>query len=217
MRGVVMRATCFLLILVTLWAAGCRLSQPTPLEQAMASFRLGEWDGAIRLCDQVLSSDPRNAEAWLLRGRCQLGKGLPEKAIEDYTRALNLRPEDPEPWYHRAIAYAQIGKPELAAKDNHQARQLDIKVKLARASQPIPPLADTELADALAEAETNQAGVARSRQRAAAELDPPAPGDQWGQPRDPLAEPVANGADDTAPGSADGARPIGAAHSGSRA
>ncbi len=112
---------------------GCSLREPTPLEQASAHFMLGQWDDAITLCNRLIDQQPNNADAWLLRGRCYLGKELPERAIQDYSEAIRLRPDDPEALYHRAIAYQQLGNGELATADHDRARELDVEAKKASA------------------------------------------------------------------------------------
>lgn len=125
-------------LLTLLLVAGCSLGEPTPLERATTHFRMGHWDAAVELCDQLLNEHPNNADAWLLRGRCFLGKKMPQRAIADYTEAIKLRPEDPEPLYHRAIAYQQINRADLAEADKLRAHNLDIEVKKALAMRNSP-------------------------------------------------------------------------------
>lgn len=40
-----------------------------------------------------------------------------EAAIIDYSRAIELKPADADSWYHRALAYIQVRKYDLAARD----------------------------------------------------------------------------------------------------
>jgi hypothetical protein len=127
-------ANCIITMLLPLMVlGGCSLREPTPLEQASAQFMLGHWDEAITLCNRLIDEQPQNADAWLLRGRCYLGKDLPDHAVQDYSEAIRLRPGDPEALYHRAIAYQQLGNVELATADHDRARELDVEAKKAGA------------------------------------------------------------------------------------
>ena len=122
----------WLLLSISLCTA-CNLAEPTPVEQATDYFRMAQWDAAIQACDQMLANDPANANVRLLRGRCYIGKGMQDEAIADYTEAIRLAPDDPEPLYHRAIVYNLLEKHELAKKDVFLARSIDVEVKMALA------------------------------------------------------------------------------------
>lgn len=125
----------WLLLSISLCTA-CNLSEPTPEEQATDYFRMAQWDAAIQVCDQMLAQDPENANVLLLRGRCYIGKGMHDKAVADYTEAIRLAPDDPEPLYHRAIVYNLLEEHELAKKDVFLAQTIDDEVKMALAMRP---------------------------------------------------------------------------------
>lgn len=40
-----------------------------------------------------------------------------EAAVMDYSRAIELAPADPEPWYHRGVAFIALRKFDLAVRD----------------------------------------------------------------------------------------------------
>ena len=40
-----------------------------------------------------------------------------EAAVMDYSRAIELKPADPEPWYHRSVAFIGLRKFDLAVRD----------------------------------------------------------------------------------------------------
>jgi tetratricopeptide (TPR) repeat protein len=56
----------------------------------------GDLDGAIALLDRALLLNPNLAAAWFLSGFLRTERGDPDAAIEYFTRAMRLSPQDPE-------------------------------------------------------------------------------------------------------------------------
>jgi tetratricopeptide (TPR) repeat protein len=54
-----------------------------------------------------------------------LDEGKYEQAADEATKALTREPEDPEPWFERASAYAYLDRYLEAAADYEKALQLD--------------------------------------------------------------------------------------------
>lgn len=128
-----MRERMFLMIVISTGMMGCSAQEKAPWEQATEHFKMGEWEAAIKICDQLIAEDAKNSDVWLLRGRCYLGKQMLEIAVRDYAEAIRLQPEDPEAYYHRAIAYKMLEKPDLAGADRDVARSLDMEARRADA------------------------------------------------------------------------------------
>lgn len=172
----------WLLLSISLCTA-CNLSEPTPVEHATDYFRMAQWDAAIQVCDQMLAKDPENANVRLLRGRCYIGKGMHDEAIADYTEAIRLAPDDPEPLYHRAIVYNLLEKHELAKKDVFLARSIDVDVKMALAMKHSSQGSDSfvENSTLLLEAERRRRTDATQN----ADDEENWPSDSWGETPEP--------------------------------
>ncbi len=61
---------------------------------AMAQYKAGEIDEAIKTYDAILAMDEKSADGHYLRGRVRLLKNDREGAVEDYDRALEIKPSD---------------------------------------------------------------------------------------------------------------------------
>ncbi len=64
--------------------------------------------------------------AWFARGDFYLDIGEPEKAIEDFTKAIGLNQRSGQIFYERGLAYVSIKEYDLAYKDFLTARRLKI-------------------------------------------------------------------------------------------
>lgn len=55
----------------------------------------GQADEAIRLLDEIIKINPKNDEAFYLRGNAFRKKGDMQMAINNYLEAMELNPESP--------------------------------------------------------------------------------------------------------------------------
>src|SRR3546814_18743928 len=69
----------------------------------------------------VCSSD---ANAYMSRGIALGRKGMDEKAVADYARAVELDPDYAQASYNRGVAYQALGRTEEAAQDFRRAPDL---------------------------------------------------------------------------------------------
>ena len=125
-----------IVITVSLLSLGCNKEPSTPDELLHHSFAIGDWNTTVALCDQMLERNPNDIEIVMLRGRAHLGAGSLEDAVRDFTHFIELRPEDPEGYYHREIAYRKLGQLDLASRDGQTARTFDTLYKSAYAYDP---------------------------------------------------------------------------------
>jgi tetratricopeptide (TPR) repeat protein/tRNA A-37 threonylcarbamoyl transferase component Bud32 len=93
--------------------------------RAEALLELGRFGEVIRACDGPLTGGRPSAELHLARGLARAGRGDLAGAIDDYTRALALKPGRPAPHAHRGWAYALSDAPALALHDFDEAIRLD--------------------------------------------------------------------------------------------
>ncbi|MGD9722980.1 MAG: tetratricopeptide repeat protein [Pirellulales bacterium] len=125
-----------MLPLVALLAlAGCGRGASTPVETGQELLQSGDYDAAITTLDEAIRLNPRDAQAYVFRGRayhCRDQAGDLNAAIEDFSAAIQLNPKDPEAYYSRSIAYHDRGlstrspaDEEKSQADHAAARRLD--------------------------------------------------------------------------------------------
>ena len=112
---------------------GCSSKSQSPMDQAKDAFINARWDEAIQLCTRIVTKDAQNADVWMLRGRCFLGKQSHEDAIEDFSKVIVLRGDDPSGYYFRARAYRALNQDQKAEADIVQGHSLDPEYKRFKA------------------------------------------------------------------------------------
>jgi len=75
------------------------------LNRGLTKKMLGDFTGALVDLNQVIDEFPNNAELRKNRGNLYLLFGMPQRAIEDYSNAIQLDDEYAEAYYNRAIAF----------------------------------------------------------------------------------------------------------------
>ena len=68
-----------------------------------------------------LQANPADRQAYFLRGNAYLDHRDFQRAIEDYTRAIALDPQDPVVYNNRGIAYRSLGQTAMAIADYREA------------------------------------------------------------------------------------------------
>ena len=71
------------------------------------------------------------AETYYNRGLDHAKNGELKLAIEDYTRAIELKPDDADAYYRRSKAWLHLGETEKAKADMRIASSLGINVATA--------------------------------------------------------------------------------------
>ncbi len=112
-------------LLLAGFISGCARESEPPLASAERSFRAGNFTAAVQEADQHLILFPDDLAALMLRGKIKTAAEDYAGAIEDFSRAVELTPNDPEPYYNREIAYRRLGNRELAKADAKRGRELD--------------------------------------------------------------------------------------------
>ena len=114
------------------------------LDEAKLCLRKGDFDGAIRLCDEIINSQetaiPREirADAFVVRGNAYQGKSDFDRAISDFDRAISdfdevikLNPRDADAFSSRGNAYQGKGDFDRAISNHDEAIKLDPKNAVA--------------------------------------------------------------------------------------
>jgi tetratricopeptide (TPR) repeat protein len=101
---------------------------PDAYERGMDRFGRGAFQEAIDAFTQAIGERPDWAPAYVMRGNAYqkitdtaqarwTESQYAEAAIADYTKAIQLDPGDPEPWFHRAISYRVLRRSDMAVRD----------------------------------------------------------------------------------------------------
>lgn len=104
------------------------------LKAAIAAGQRGDYDEAIRLLDHGLGapglSSEEQAKLLLYRGFAYDEAGKYDRAIEDYTKVLHLKPDALQVYYRRGIAHREKGE--------YAAALADFDTALAPGAKPAP-------------------------------------------------------------------------------
>jgi len=86
-----------------------------------AAARLGQQDyqGVIADCGEALARDSRLALPYNMRGIALRETGSPQKALQDFNRAVDLAPDESN-YFQRAATYQLIGEHKMAISDLDQ-------------------------------------------------------------------------------------------------
>ena len=168
--------------------AGCGESTPsTPAELGLKHLGKGRYEQAIAACDEAIRLNPRDANAYLVRGRAyqfRNEKGDADRAIADFSESIRIAPKQTEAYYSRAIAYRDQGDAEKSLADESKARQLDASIgetysHLPETTQPLGAVSLEKSADETGNPTTTEAAEPQAgdvlteslRQRRQRELD----------------------------------------------
>ncbi|HXV76564.1 MAG TPA: tetratricopeptide repeat protein [Candidatus Polarisedimenticolaceae bacterium] len=91
---------------------------------ARALLRMKRYAEAAAHLDEIVRRGP-DYEAFLNRGVAQVNLERYERAVADFTRALELRPGATDAWSNRAFAYVRLGRPVSALEDLDRSIALD--------------------------------------------------------------------------------------------
>lgn len=79
----------------------------------------------IPMLQQVVAKDPKNQRAWVSLGNAFFDSEQPQKAIEAYSRSLELAPNDPDVLTDQGVMYRALGQFDRALENFKKANQVD--------------------------------------------------------------------------------------------
>ena len=97
-------------------------------------FSAGDYKGAIKAFEQVIAADPQSAEAltWLGISYLRIGDNenatfpeLLEKALEAFSKALNISPDFAEAHYNLGLTYVALKRIDAAEREYEILKDLD--------------------------------------------------------------------------------------------
>jgi tetratricopeptide (TPR) repeat protein len=125
--------------------AGRVLSEPEPVMAAPATGKQGaEAPGSAAPADsgggvpldaaeqiasarQVVEKDPKNLRAWIALGNLYFDTHQPQKSVDAYARALELKPDDPDVLTDQGVMFRALGAYDKAIANFQKASQVDPK------------------------------------------------------------------------------------------
>jgi tetratricopeptide (TPR) repeat protein len=94
-------------------------------DQAMQSFRAGQFERALKEIDEAIFRLPEEARFWTLRGRIGLETGNLEQAERDFTKAIGFDAKNAEAHYRRGLVHERWADHALARADYEAAAGLN--------------------------------------------------------------------------------------------
>jgi len=94
------------------------------VERGFARLDKKDYANAIADADHAIALDPKLARAYNLRGTALRAAGDPRKAIEDFSKAVELEP-NLDNYFQRASTYQRIGDHAKAIADFGKALEED--------------------------------------------------------------------------------------------
>lgn len=93
-------------------------------QRSLKRFRAGDLQGALTDITRVADTRDDRGEIYCLRGDILRSLDNCGQAIDDYTRAIELEPQNVRAYYHRGLSYAKLQQLPQAAKDQTRAANL---------------------------------------------------------------------------------------------
>ena len=116
------------LVLLIMVTAACSSSSPaeSAFEQGQDYREQRDLTKAIEAFSEAIKHDPQYWDAYYFRGWAHADLGQHEKAIEDFTEVIRIKPENEEhnAYYYRGLSYKKIGKSDEADQDFIKAKEL---------------------------------------------------------------------------------------------
>lgn len=78
----------------------------------------------IATARQVVEQDPKNLRAWVALGNLYFDTHQPQKSIDAYARALELRPDDPDVLTDQGVMYRAVGAYDKAVVNFEKASRI---------------------------------------------------------------------------------------------
>jgi tetratricopeptide (TPR) repeat protein len=95
------------------------LTQPNTLnvDKVLSLLSAHQYVQVVELCDSVLAENKEDAFAYYYRGAGKLAQGYPDKALNDFTRALTLKEDYDIAYLNRGKLYLKMGEWSKALED----------------------------------------------------------------------------------------------------
>ena len=79
----------------------------------------------IETAEKIVAADPKNLQAWVQLGNDYFDTAQPQKAINAYAKALELKPDDPNVLTDQGVMYRQLRQFDKALANFEKAQQTE--------------------------------------------------------------------------------------------
>ncbi len=86
-----------------------------------------DYQARIAQAEKILAQDPKNLQAWIQLGNDYFDTEQPQKAINAYDRALELKPDNPNVLTDQGVMYRKVGSYDKAIANFEKAQAIDPK------------------------------------------------------------------------------------------
>ena len=97
------------------------------LEDARKAYDVRNYKEALIICNSIVKARPKDADAFAERSRAQIKLFRIRQGVDDLTKAINLKPKNPDYYMARAEAYIDWGEFERAIRDYSEALKNGVK------------------------------------------------------------------------------------------
>jgi len=101
------------------------------IREANVLVSAGNLRKALDVMNEAVGMEPKNSNAYGMRGYVYMKMGKNGEAIKDLTKAIELKPNLARAYFERGLAYSRIGEKEKAIQDYSKAIKLKPKVAVA--------------------------------------------------------------------------------------
>ncbi len=86
-----------------------------------------DYQARIAQAEKILAQDPKNLQAWIQLGNDYFDTEQPQKAINAYDKALELKPDNPNVLTDQGVMYRKVGRYDKAVANFEKAQAIDPK------------------------------------------------------------------------------------------
>ncbi len=137
-RDVVTRTTAVVIAIVALFAGGffgfvlgTQYAPQPSMPQMPAQQQTKDHQAEIEQLEKQLASTPQDAAKWVQLGNLYYDSGKPDRAVDAYSKSLDIAPENPDVLVDRGVMKRQLGHPKEAVVDFDAALHLNPQHKTA--------------------------------------------------------------------------------------
>jgi tetratricopeptide (TPR) repeat protein len=113
-------------------------------------MKKNEPDQAIEDYNRAIKRDPKNEEAYYLRGMASAAKQDTERALEDYNKAIELNPKYVQAYLNRSMINLAAKELEPVIADTTKVIEINSKIPAAYYVRGLAYASDSEMAQAIA-------------------------------------------------------------------
>jgi len=99
-------------------------SEPTPLTKAVYLTKEGDYELAIEYCNQAIDNNPKNADAYYLRGFARYNMNNYEAAIKDFDTTVSINNHHADAYLYRGNCKKELNKYWSALRDYRKAKDI---------------------------------------------------------------------------------------------